>query len=416
MKRMLAAVTRTGSWRASGLLSALALSLILLSCTRQDGPAPEPQPEPEPEPGPVEVSRLDFQLLDWDDIPSWAELDLAPAHAAFARSCESIERRPSAQMLSPRSHIGGTVADWQSVCRERESLPARPFFESRFVPVRITAGGTSSGLLTGYYEPEVEVRRTRQGEFTQPIRSRPEDLLTANLGDFSTDLAGQRLMGRVEGNRFIPYRERAEIETGNAGAPLAWGRPIDVFFLQIQGSGRLVFEDGETLRAAFSAHNGLPYASIGRELVARGEMELHQASKTGIEAWLNDNGPEATAELFAVNPRYVFFGLEPLPDPELGPRGAAGLPLTPMASIAVDPEFLPYGVPVIVSADLPDASGWQGLMVTQDTGGAIRGPMRGDLFYGWGDTAERRAGSTRSQAEWIVLLPHAVAETLLRPA
>ena len=414
MKRMLEAVTRTGSWRASGPLSALVLSLLLLSCTRQDGPSPEPLPEPEP--GPVGESELHYQLLDWPDIRSWADLDPAPAYGAFSRSCESIGRMPPEQALSPRAAIGGTVADWQAVCRDREAIPPRQFFESRFVPVRITAGDTISGLLTGYYEPEVEVRRTRHGEFTQPIRSRPEDLLSADLGDFSAELAGQRLMGRVEGNRFIPYRERAEIETANAGDVLAWGRPIDVFFLQIQGSGRLVFEDGETLRAAFSAHNGLPYASIGRELVARGELELHQASKAGIEAWLNENGPEATAGLFAVNPRYVFFGLEALPDPELGPRGAAGLPLTPMASIAVDPAFLPYGAPVIVSADLPDAPGWQGLLVIQDTGGAIRGPMRGDLFYGWGETAERRAGSTRSQAEWIVLLPHAVAETLFQPA
>lgn len=360
-------------------------------------------------------SELQYQLLDWPDIRSWPDLDLAPAHGAFSRSCESIGRMPPGQALSPRSEIGGTAADWQAVCRGRETMSARAFFESRFVPVRITAGDTASGLLTGYYEPEVEVRRSRQGEFTQPIRSRPEDLLSADLGDFSAELAGQRLMGRVEGNRFIPYLDRAEIETGNAGEPLAWGRPIDVFFLQIQGSGRLVFEDGETLRAAFSAHNGLPYASIGRELVARGELDLHQASKAGIESWLNENGPEATAGLFAVNPRYVFFGLEPLPDPGLGPRGAAGLPLTPMASIAVDPAFLPYGVPVIISADLPEAPGWQGLMVTQDTGGAIRGPMRGDFFYGWGETAERRAGSTRAQAEWIVLLPHAVAEQLLQP-
>ncbi|WP_394693289.1 murein transglycosylase A [Hyphobacterium sp.] len=318
--------------------------------------------------------------------------------------------------MSPRAQIGGRVGDWQSVCRERDANDPRAYFETHFVPVRISSTEAESGLLTGYYEPEVEVRRTRQGVFTQPVRARPDDLLSADLGAFSDELAGQRVMGRVEGNRFVPYRTRDAIEIEDAGEPLAWGRPIDVFFLQIQGSGRLVFPDGEILRAAFAAHNGLPYASIGRELVARGELELHQASKAGIERWLNENGPDATAELFAVNPRYVFFGLESLPDPGLGPRGAAGLPLTPMASIAVDPTFLPYGVPVVLSADLPDAPGWQGLMVTQDTGGAIRGPMRGDFFYGWGEEAERRAGSTRSQSEWIVLLPHAVAESLLQPA
>ncbi|WP_421789548.1 murein transglycosylase A [Hyphobacterium sp.] len=361
-------------------------------------------------------SDLIFEALDWADIETWTDLDLGPAYNAFVRSCVQIAQSPGGLPLSPRTEIGGTLADWQPVCAQRSGDDIRGFFETHFQPVRVRSLEAESGLLTGYYEPEVLVRRLPEGEYTQPIRSRPVDLLIADLGAFSEEFSGQRLVGRAEGSRFVPYRERAEIEASNAGQPLAWGRPIDVFFLQIQGSGRLVFNDGETVRAAFAAHNGRPYASIGRELVQRGELELHAASKSGIEAWLNENGPEATAELFAVNPRYVFFGLEPLPDPNLGPRGAANLPLTPMGSIAVDPAFLPYGVPVIVSADLPDEPGWQGLLVTQDTGGAIRGPMRGDLFYGWGETAERRAGSTRSQSEWIILLPHAVAARLTPPA
>lgn len=414
MKRMLTAVTPTGSWRASRPLSALALSLILLSCTPQDGPEPDSVPDLPPDP--VVDTSLQFQFLDWADVPAWPDLDVSSAYTAFVRSCISLGQLPADTPMSPRARIGGRVGDWQSVCRERDAGDPRAYFETRFVPVRVTTNEAESGLLTGYYEPEVEVRRHREGAFVQPIRQRPDDLLSADLGTFSDELAGLRVMGRVEGSRFVPYRERDAIEIENAGEPLAWGRPIDVFFLQIQGSGRLVFADGETVRAAFSAHNGQPYVSIGRELVARGELELHQASKAGIEAWLNEHGPDATAELFAVNPRYVFFGLESLSDPELGPRGAAGLPLTPMASIAVDPEFLPYGVPVVLSADLPDAPGWTGLMVTQDTGGAIRGPMRGDFFYGWGEVAERRAGSTRSRSEWIVLLPHAVAESLLQPA
>jgi len=415
---MLTTETRTGSWRALRPLRTLIFSAFLLSCTQQNGPTPEPVPEPIPEP-PLDLvieSELQFQRLEWSELSSWADIDVAPAFAAFARSCFSLGQLPGAMPMSTRSIVGGQVADWQAVCRDRETDNQRAFFETHFVPVRITSAESTSGLLTGYYEPQIDVRRTRQGDFTQPIRARPDDLLSADLGAFSAEFAGQRLMGRVEGNRFVPYWERATIELDDVGEPLAWGRPIDVFFLQIQGSGRLAFEDGEALRAAFSAHNGLPYASIGRELVARGELELHQASKAGIENWLNENGAEATVELFAVNPRYVFFGLEGLPDPNLGPRGAAGLPLTPMASVAVDPTFLPYGIPALLSADLPDLPGWQGLVVTQDTGGAIQGPMRGDLFYGWGEVAERRAGSTRSQSEWIVLLPNGVAEALTAPA
>lgn len=404
--------TRTGVWPGFAPLSTLAVSLALLACSPRSEPVPEPDPQPEP---PGDTSLI-FEALTWADIPGWSGLDLEPAYEAFVRSCIQIAQRPGDLPMSPRHDMAGTHADWQLVCAERSRDDIRGFFEGLFRPVRVTTVDAVTGLLTGYYEPEVEVRRTPQGPFTQPIRSRPDDLLTADLGAFDETLAGQRIVGRTEGNRFVPYRERADIENEDAGETLAWGQPIDAFFLQIQGSGRLVFPDGETVRAAFSAHNGQPYASIGRELVARGEMEIHQASKDGIERWLNENGPEATAELFAVNPRYVFFGLEPLPDPDLGPRGAANLPLTPMGSIAVDPSFLPYGVPVIVSADIPDEPDWQGMLITQDTGGAIRGPMRGDLFYGWGDTAERRAGSTRSQSEWIVLLPHDVAARLLPPA
>ena len=411
---MLTPETRTGSLLALKPLSTFVFSFLLLSCTQQAGPPPTSVPDQIPVL--VVETDLQFELLNWSELPSWASLDVEPAYAAFVRSCVSLGQLPGAMPMSPRNDVAGDVSDWQAVCRERDANSPRAYFETNFVPVRLSTSEADSGLLTGYYEPQVEVRRISEGEFTQPIRSRPDDLLAADLGAFSDDLAGQRLMGRVEGNRFVPYLERETIEDENAGDVLAWGRPIDVFFLQIQGSGRLAFDDGEALRAAFAAHNGLPYASIGRELVARGELELHQASKAGIENWLNENGAEATAELFAVNPRYVFFGLESLSNPNLGPRGAAGLPLTPMASIAVDPAFLPYGVPVLLSADLPDAPGWQGMMVTQDTGGAIQGPMRGDLFYGWGSEAERRAGSTRSQSQWIILLPHAVAERLVAPA
>ncbi|MEE2526637.1 murein transglycosylase A [Hyphobacterium sp. HN65] len=396
-------------------LSAIALGLFLLSCERAPEPAPEPEPEITEPPAPV-AGDLVFEGLDWSEVPGWPEMDTGPAMAAFGRSCAAMGQLPPGLPMSERAPLAGPVGDWQAVCRDRDATDPQAFFETRFVPVRVRTESAETGLLTGYYEPMLEVRHEPDAEFSHPIRARPDDLLMADLGAFSEELSGHRIMGMVDGNRFVPYRSRNQIELAESGEPLAWGRPIDVFFLQIQGSGRLVFEGGETVRAAFAAHNGLPYASIGRELVARGELELHQASKAGIEAWLEANGPAATAELFSINRRYIFFGLENLPDPDLGPRGGSGLPLTPMGSIAVDPSFLPYGVPVILGADLPDAPAWRGMLVTQDTGGAITGPMRGDLFYGWGETAERRAGSTRSQADWIILLPHAVAERLLPPA
>ena len=269
-----------------------------------------------------------------------------------------------------------------------------------------------TGRLTGYYEPYVEVRETRQGTFTQPLRRRPDDLVTVDLGLFDEALAGRRLVGEVRDGQLVHYKDRAAIEAEDAGEIFAWGEPIEVFFLQIQGSGRLVYPDGRQERAAFAAHNGLPYRSIGRELIERGELEAHAASKAGIEAWLMLNGPEATAELFSVNPRYVFFQTQPLTDPDLGPSGSTGIALTPMASIAVDPAHQAYGVPVWLSTDLPEIGPWSGLVVTQDTGGAIRGPLRGDFFWGWGETAERRAGTTRTDAEWVLLLPHTVVARL----
>tara|TARA_R110002126_G_scaffold44875_10_gene127641 strand:+ start:1581 stop:2045 length:465 start_codon:yes stop_codon:yes gene_type:complete len=148
-------------------------------------------------------------------------------------------------------------------------------------------------------------------------------------------------------------------------------------------------------------------------LIERGELQAHAASKAGIEAWLNRNGSAATAELFSVNPRYVFFETQDLTDPSLGPRGSSGVALTPMASIAVDPAFHAWGVPVWLAADLPDMPAWTGLVITQDGGGAINGPLRGDFFWGWGDVEERRAGTTRAQAQWTVLLPVSVAQRIV---
>jgi len=329
--------------------------------------------------------------------------------------------RPDTAAMSERVPAAGTAGDWRAACTMllhdfADAATARAAIEAVFTPVQVSAPDVQTGMLTGYYEPEIEVRRQREGAFTQPLRARPGDLLTADLGAFDPELAGRRVVGMTSGSSFVPYRTRGEIEAEDAGEPLAWGRPIDVFFLQIQGSGRAVFPDGTQARAAYAANNGRPYNSIGRVLIDRGEMELSDASKSGIEAWLERAGPDAARDLFNENPRYAFFALEPLTDPSLGPRGAEGVPLTPMASIAADPAFHAYGTPVFLSADLPGEPGWQGLVVVQDTGGAITGPMRGDMFYGWGDEAERRAGSQRSQGSWTILLPHDLAARLDAPA
>lgn len=419
MNAKLTAAIRTGAWRASRRSSPLVLALALTAC----GPRETPPPDlPEQTPPPVEQagSALLFEARGWNALTGWSDSDPRPALDALRRSCARLAALADDTPLSVRVAHTGTAGEWRRACaitslEARSAEEARAALETAFRPVAIRATEAETGMITGYYEPEVQVRRESDSEFSQALRARPDDLLTADLGQFDPRLAGQRIVGRAEGRGFIPYRTRGEIEASETGAPLAWGRPIDVFFLQIQGSGRLVWEDGATARAAFAAHNGLPYNSIGRVLIERGEMELSDASKDGIEAWLNTAGPQAARALFNENPRYAFFAIEPLDDPSLGPRGAAGIPLTPMASIAADPEFHAFGVPVWLQASLPDAPAWAGLVVTQDTGGAITGPLRADLFYGWGETAERRAGSTRAQASWTLLLPVEIAERLTAP-
>jgi membrane-bound lytic murein transglycosylase A len=351
---------------------------------------------------------------DFDTLPGWRSVDAAPALDAFLRSCRRWDNKPDNDWLNPNARYAGRVADWRGACAEAAMLApldpggeaARAFFERNFTPMTLRG----SGRLTGYYEPYLEVRSVPDAEFSMAIRARPNDLLTGDLGQFIAGLEGRRIVGRAQEQSFEPYLSRAEIEARNLGVPLAWGRPIDVFFLQIQGSGRLLYPGGEQARVRFAAHNGRDYVSIGRILIDRGELEPHNASKQDIQDWLRARGPSAWRPLFDENPRYVFFSMDTLDDPEEGPLGAQGAPLTPLASLAVDPQHHAWGVPILVNADLPGAPDWHGLVIAQDAGGAITGPVRGDLFYGWGDAAGARAGRQNDpEARWTILLPRALA-------
>ena len=404
-------------------LSRLSLTLVCLSALVLSacGTTPDPRPTSgtqappsavEPPAQPVTPPR--FEASGFERLAGWSNVDARGALNAFLESCRRIQARPDNAPMSPSAAYAGRVADWRDVCLQAaflaptqpDSAAARSFFERNFQPLRWGA----TGRLTGYYEPYLEVRDRPDREFSMAIRARPGDLLTGDLGQFIAGLEGQRVMGRAADRRFEPYRSRAEIEALNLGVPLAWGRPIDVFFLQIQGSGRLIYPDGGQARVRFAAHNGRPYVSIGRILIERGELSPHNASKQDIQDWLRARGPAAWRPLFDENPRYVFFSLDVLDDPNLGPSGAQGAPLTPMASIAVDPQHHAWGVPIFLTADLPGEPGWTGLVVSQDAGGAIMGSARGDLFYGWGDAAGERAGRQNDpDARWVVLLPNALA-------
>jgi membrane-bound lytic murein transglycosylase A len=236
----------------------------------------------------------------------------------------------------------------------------------------------------------------------------PEDLLVIDLAELHPELKGMRLRGRLEGRRIVPYYDRAQIENGKAavrGREIAWvDDAVELFFLHVQGSGRIRLDDGKTMRVGYADHNGHPYRSIGRWLVERGELPLEKASMQGIKAWARQNQGRLP-ELLNQNASYVFF--RELPGEASGPPGALGVPLSAGRSIAVDPRFVPLGAPVYLATTWPNsAKPLNRLMLAQDTGSAIRGAVRADFFWGFGEEAAREAGRMKQRVRMWVLLPH----------
>ena len=265
---------------------------------------------------------------------------------------------------------------------------------------------SDKGLITGYYEPLLKGARRRGGAFQTPLYAVPDDLLTVDLADAYPQLAGTRVRGRLQGKRVVPYPDRAQLADGRmlAGRELLWvDSAVDAFFLQIQGSGRVQLADGSTVRLAFADVNGRPYRAVGRYLVDKGEMTLEQVTAPALRQWLAAH-PERQQEVFNQNPSVVFF--RELAVEGSGPPGALGVLLTPERSIAVDPRVTPLGAPVWLSTTQPltDAP-LQRLMLAQDTGGAIRGPVRADFYWGSGAEAGEAAGKMRQRGQMWVLLP-----------
>jgi membrane-bound lytic murein transglycosylase A len=285
---------------------------------------------------------------------------------------------------------------------------------------------TDRGRLTGYYEPELIGSRVRGEPFTVPLYRVPDDLLIVDLGTVYPELQGKRVRGRItessSGKRVVPYWSRADIDGAQAlrGQELLWvDDPIEAFFLQIQGSGRVRLsgktEPGSVVRVGYADTNGQPYRSIGTWLIERGELTLENASMQGIKAWVRAN-PQRLRELLDQNPSYVFFRELPLGDPAAGPVGAFNVPLTAGVSVAADPQFTPLGAPLIVRSASPvDGAPLMRLVVAQDTGGAIRGPLRFDFFWGTGRTAGEIAGRQRDDVYAWLLVPKGLRpEELLR--
>ncbi|MBI3678572.1 MAG: murein transglycosylase A [Proteobacteria bacterium] len=362
--------------------------------------------------------------VSFAEMQGWASSDPRAALSAFKRSCAVLVKK------SPLSAMGGvgyagTVGDWQGACSAAPSsasnaADARRFFETWFSPVAVSAGDDNEGLFTGYYEPELRASRTRHDRYQTPILGQPDDLIEVDLGLFRPEFKNEHIVGRIERQTLLPYPTRAEIDThGLSRAPiLVYAEdPVTVFFLHIQGSGRVRLDDGSIIRLAYAAKNGRAYTPIGRTLIARGELDRAIVSLQSIRDWLNTH-PADAREVMETDASYVFFKEEPLADPALGSEGSEGAKLTPEASLAVDYRLHPLGAPFFLEADVPDGDAakpdrsFRRLLIAQDTGGAIRGAVRGDVFWGLGRRAEEIAGRMKAHGKFTVLLPKPVAAKL----
>lgn len=369
----------------------LALGFFLAACTGQ-----KPQ---------VAAPGLHLTRTSFEALPDWPSAKLEAALAAFQRGCAIMAAKADAVPMGGAGY-GGTVADWRGPCAAAKGDP-RAFFQQNFTPYLVQG----DALFTGYYEPQIRGRRMRGGAFQTPVYGIPDDLVRVELEDFNPKLKGEHVSGRVDGHHLVPYATRADIDAKAPPAPvLFWtDDPIAFFFLQIQGSGRVTFEDGNTARIAYAGENGQPYTAIGRTLIADGSLKREEVSLQTIRAWLLAH-PDRAQSVMETDKSYIFFQERPIGDPALGSNGSLGTSLTPLASIAVDARLHALGAPFYVAADGPDPL--HGLLIAQDTGGAIRGAARADIFFGFGPEAERRAGTMKAPGKFYVLLPNALAQRL----
>ena len=367
-------------------------------------PAADCPPCPTCPPSRQSTLEARYEAVAWSDIPSWRDVTLAPSLRAFRVGCAKL----------------GSASAWQGVCERGRDVPTedegrvRAFFELEFTPYRVVSPEQSDrGLVTGYYEPVVQGRLTKSGDFVYPVYGVPDDLIVVDLATVVPELKTFRLRGRLDGRRLVPYYSRSEIEdrgvrAGSAGsdaAPvLAWvADPVELFFLQIQGSGQVELESGERIRLGYADQNGHPYRSLGRYLIDKGELTLEQVSMQSIKAWTRAN-PDKVQEALNANPSYVFF--RQLPAEDAGPLGALGVPLTAGYSVAVDPRYIPLGAPVFLATSYPlSDQALERLTVAQDSGGAIRGAVRADFYWGTGETAGELAGRMRQTGRMWLLWP-----------
>lgn len=347
--------------------------------------------------------------MGWDALPGWLEDRTQEVWPALLAGCAALRN-------------GNASAVWQEPCAAAARTQAvdagtvRAFFEDHFIPYQVTAAdGRDTGLVTGYYEPLLAGSRIRTPRFSVPLYAPPDDLLTIDLTELYPEFRDKRLRGRVVGQRVIPYWPRADIDAGRAsvtGRELVYVEdPVEAFFLQIQGSGRIELEDGTVMRVGYADQNGHPYRAIGRVLADRGEIALERSSMQNIREWGRRN-PQKLPEILDANPSYVFFREVPPPIAGTleaaidGPIGSLGVPLLAGRAVAVDTRAIPLGAPVYLATSYPSTTRpLQRVVMAQDTGGAIRGAVRADFFWGFGNDAGREAGRMKQDGRIWLLWP-----------
>ena len=369
---------------------------------------------------PPTVQTLNLTPVSYDGLLGWQQDEYTQAFATFLRSCNKIIKQPARGQMMPGFAAGKTI-DLQRVCRkalqaniENSSLKVRLFFETWFKLYQVSDGTNKHGLFTGYYEPRLRGSRKRSSKYNVALYRRPPDLISVGLGRFRKGWLGQEISGQLSGVRLVPYASRAAIDRGalkGRGLELLWvDNAIDAFFLHIQGSGRVVLDTGETVRVGFAGRNGQPYFAIGRDLVKKGIISKENISLQSIRAWLEKN-PNQAVSLMQKNKSYIFFREVTVPQEQAqsnnGPLGAAGVSLTPGRSLAVDRKYFSMGTPMWIDTSHPlTQDPLRRLMVAQDTGGAIVGPVRGDFFWGAGVQAREAAGRMKQTGQLYILLPH----------
>jgi membrane-bound lytic murein transglycosylase A len=406
------------------LLLCFALLFCLTACDQAEEPAPPPVEEAQKPP--------EFVLTpaSFNDLPEWGADDFEGFAQGFARSClrfmKNQEDKPFGVMGKDHTQ-SGTYGDWQEVCKKfariKDPAQIQVFFEANFTPYQVSANDEPLGTFTGYYEASLRGSRHKTERYNIPLHKRPKDLVMVNLGEFREELKGTRIAGRVKDGLLKPYEPREQIVNGDwphkdESNILLWvDDAVDAFFVQIQGSGLVEMDDGSLTRIGYDGQNGHVYYAIGRELVKREELPKEQVSMQSIRKWLAAH-PDQADEIMNTNKSYVFFR-EIIGE---GPLGAEGIALTPLRSLAIDRTLISYGTPVWLSTSeqfgVEEEDGgtvlrerlpaMNRMMIAQDTGGAIQGPVRGDVFWGHGEKAEAMAGVMNAKGRYWVMLPKAL--------